>query len=79
MNMLCLQVCWGQSKLLVLQYLSFVYKEVFPWPSSSKVLGLLQLKPAPILEWWPKEWAYCRRVLGCHPLPGCMEKELGRT
>ena len=19
----------------------------------------------------------CRRVLGCHPLPGCMEEELG--
>ena len=21
----------------------------------------------------------CRRVLGCHPLPGCLEEELGRT
>ena len=21
----------------------------------------------------------CRRVLGCHPLPGCVEEELGRT
>ena len=30
---------------------------VFPWPKNLMALGLIQLKPAPILEWWPKKWA----------------------
>ena len=56
-------------------------------------LGLMQIKhkachgePLDCLECVPLHfllsipihgYVCCRRVLGCHPLPGCLEEELG--
>ena len=50
MNMLYLQIHLVYGKLLVSHYMSFIYREGFSWPNNSTAFGLVQPKPAPILE-----------------------------